>query len=90
MGVFNMLLTDSRFLFCYCSTKLSWITRRAPFEKATLKDDEFTVDFEKETTPNDIVTIIATEPLTENENWHKLEPGQMVVFRDGSLNCQFE
>ncbi len=72
LGVFNMLLTDSSHLYCYCSTKLSWLTRQAPFDRATLKDDEFTIDFEKETTPNDIVTIIATEPLTDNESWARL------------------
>ncbi len=88
MGVFNMLLTDSSSLYCYCSTKLSWITRQAPFDKATLKDDEFTVDFEKETTPADIVTIIATDPLTDNETWNQLYAGQMVVFRDGTLTQQ--
>ncbi|WP_330925312.1 class II glutamine amidotransferase [Candidatus Sororendozoicomonas aggregata] len=84
-GVFNMLMSDSRHLFSYCSTKLSWITRKAPFEKATLKDDEFTIDFEKETTPDDIVTVIATEPLTDNEQWHKLAAGDMVVFTKGTL-----
>ena len=85
MGVYNMLLTDSSHLYCYCSTKLSWITRRAPFEKASLKDDEFTIDFEKETTPDDIVTVIATEPLTHNETWQQLAQSDMVVFRNGTL-----
>jgi len=83
MGVFNMLLTQSHYLICYCTTKLSWITRRAPFGEASLKDCEMTVDFYKETTPNDIVTVIATEPLTEDETWIKLSPGEMVVFDDG-------
>ncbi|MGB1272598.1 MAG: class II glutamine amidotransferase, partial [Endozoicomonas sp.] len=83
LGVFNMLLTDSRHLFCFCSTKLSWITRRAPFELASLKDAEITVDFEKETTDKDVVTVIATEPLTINESWNIMNSGEMVVFREG-------
>ena len=34
------------------------------------------VDFQAETTPNDVVTVIATEALTENEDWNHYEPGQ--------------
>lgn len=36
-------------------------------------------------TPNDVVTVIATDPLTDNEQWHKLETGEMVVFVDGEV-----
>ena len=83
MGVFNMLFTDSRHLYCYCSTKLSWITRRAPFNQASLKDADVTVDFQQVTTENDVVSVVATEPLTTNETWHTMAAGEMVVFRDG-------
>jgi len=82
-GVFNMLMSDSRALYCFCSTKLYWITRRAPFGVARLKDADMTVDFGEVTTPNDIVTVIATEPLTDNETWNRVEPGEMVTFQDG-------
>ncbi len=37
-GVFNMLLSDSRCLYCFCSTNLVWLTRRAPFQAATRDD----------------------------------------------------
>lgn len=83
LGVFNMLLCDSEHLYCYCSTHLSWLTRRAPFGEASLIDTELTVDFAKETTPKDIVTVIATHPLTHQESWEVMEPGSMIVFRDG-------
>ena len=85
MGVFNMLFTDSRHLYCYCSTKLSWITRRSPFEKASLKDAELLVDFEELTTANDVVSVVATEPLTTNEQWTKMTQGQLVVFDQGEI-----
>ena len=83
MGVFNMLLTDSRHLYCYCTTKLSWITRKAPFDQACLKDAELSVDFERETTQTDIVTVIATEPLTTNEQWNRMKTGELIVFHKG-------
>lgn len=81
LGVFNMLITDGEYLLAFCSTKLQWITRRAPFGKAHLSDIDVDIDFAKETTPNDIVTVIATEPLTGNESWQKMEPNEGQIFR---------
>lgn len=83
LGVFNMLMSESTRLYAYCSTKLSWITRKHPFTEASLSDCEMSVDFGNETTPKDIVTVIATQPLTENEPWIALKPGEIVVFQDG-------
>ncbi len=85
LGVYNMLLSDSRVLGSYCSTKLCWITRKAPFTTAELKDADVTIDFRQETTPEDIVSIIATEPLTNNEQWHHMKAGEMTVFRKGDV-----
>ncbi|KAE9772329.1 class II glutamine amidotransferase, partial [Escherichia coli] len=66
-GVFNMLLSDGRYVMAFCSTNLFWITRRAPFGVAKLLDQDVEIDFQRETTPNDVVTVIATQPLTGNE-----------------------
>lgn len=46
------------------------------------------VDFRAETTPHDVVTVIATEPLTENENWNRYEPGQWSLWRKGECVVQ--
>jgi glutamine amidotransferase len=83
LGPFNMLLCDSRDLYCHCSTNLNWLTRRAPFGPASLIDTDMTVDFAKETTPRDIVTVIATHPLTDHEPWIPMDRGSLVIFRDG-------
>lgn len=88
LGVFNCLLSDGDWLFSYCSTKLAHITRRAPFGPATLRDADLTVDFHAETTPNDVVSVIATEPLTDNERWHLYQPGEWVLWRDGEVLAQ--
>jgi glutamine amidotransferase len=82
-GVFNFLLSDSWHLYAHCSTEMCWITRRAPFGKARLIDADMTVDFKKHTTPNDIVTVIATRPLTSNERWTPLPPGGFIAFTQG-------
>ncbi|MDX1497520.1 MAG: class II glutamine amidotransferase [Salinisphaeraceae bacterium] len=83
LGVANFMLSDSRYLYSHCSTRMCWITRKAPFGAAQLIDAEVSVDFATETTPNDIVTVVATQPLTDNEQWHKMEKGELRVFEAG-------
>jgi len=83
MGVTNVLLSNGDALFTFCSTKLSWITRRAPFGIAKLTDADVSVDFSSVTGKNDVVSVIATEPLTVDEKWQKIPPGSYRVFVDG-------
>ncbi|MEI6556825.1 MAG: class II glutamine amidotransferase [Rhodospirillaceae bacterium] len=83
LGIFNMLLSDARHLYCRCSTNLAWLTRHAPFGTATLIDEDLTVDFDRRTSPGDVVTVIATKPLTRDEPWITLAPGSFVTFRQG-------
>lgn len=85
LGVFNFILTDGACLFAHCSNNLHWITRRAPFGKASLIDAEMVVNFNEETTNNDVVTVIATKPLTDNETWIKMSAGQWQLFCLGEL-----
>ena len=82
-GEFNFLLSDSRALFAYCSTKLVYIQRQAPFSRAALADDDVEIDFSTVTTPNDRVVVVATAPLTRNERWQPIAPGTLAVLTDG-------
>jgi predicted glutamine amidotransferase len=84
LGEFNFLFSNGETLFAHCSSKLSYIIRESPFTKAVLKDEEVSVDFNSITTQKDRVAIIATTPLTENENWINLEPGNLWMFLDGA------
>jgi glutamine amidotransferase len=88
LGVFNLLLTDGDFLLVYCSNNLHWLTRRAPFGKASLIDAEMVINFDQETTDNDIVTVIATQPLTDDEKWQKMQAGEAILFCKGELVFQ--
>jgi len=80
LGVANIIITDGESLFAYCSNNLHYLTRRAPFGQASLIDAEMAVDFQKETTPNDIVSVIATKPLTDDETWIKMSAQQWQLF----------
>jgi len=82
-GTCNVLLSDSRALYAFCTTSLWYLTRRAPFAEASLLDADLRVDFREETTPSDVVTILATRPLTEGEPWVPLAPRVVYVFERG-------
>lgn len=82
-GRFNVLVSDGKFLYAFCSSQMHWITRRAPFGKARLIDDDIQIDFKKETTAKDVVTVVATRPLTVNEKWQKMEKGELIIFKSG-------
>lgn len=84
LGVVNFILTEGEHLFAFCSNHLHWITRKAPFGKATLIDNDWEIDFQQETTEKDVVSIIATQPLTCNEQWHQLQSGELIVFHQGN------
>lgn len=84
LGKFNFLMSDSRYLYSYCSNALCWIQRRAPFARAALIDADLEVDFSEHTTPRDRVVVVATRPLTRNETWVPCRPGEFRVFGGGA------
>lgn len=84
-GTFNYLLSDGKVLFAYCSSSLYYLIRQAPFSTAHLIDEDMSIDFNYVTTPTDRVAIIATTPLTDNEQWTKCDQGELMLFSEGDL-----
>jgi glutamine amidotransferase len=84
-GTFNALISNGRWLFATATSRLHWLTRRAPFQRATLADAPVQVDFSAFTTVTDVVTLLSTEPLTSDEHWQSLLPGESLLFRAGEL-----
>lgn len=82
-GIFNYLLSDGEHLFAHCSTHLHYIVRQAPFASAHSIDRDVTVDFRELTNEGDRVAVIATLPLTDNEVWTQIKPGNLLVFQNG-------
>jgi len=85
---FNFLLSNGECLIAHASTKLAYIVRKAPFAQAHLKDEDVTVDFSDVTSPNDRVAVIATVPLTDNEDWQTMPPGTLWLFEEGEVARQ--
>jgi predicted glutamine amidotransferase len=82
-GTFNFLLSNGEGLWAHCSTQLHYVERGHPFASAQLQDEDMTMDFSKHTTVNDRVAVVVTQPLTVNETWHAMMPGELAVFVDG-------
>jgi glutamine amidotransferase len=83
-GAFNLLLSNGQALWAHASTRLHWLQRRHPFAHARLADEDLTVDFATLTTPHDRVAVVATEPLTTDEDWRPMAAGELRVFVHGA------
>jgi predicted glutamine amidotransferase len=62
---------------------LHYLIREPPFSVADLEDLDYSIDFSKVATPEDRVAVIATKPLTSNEEWVELRRGELILFDDG-------
>jgi len=89
-GIFNVIISDGRYLFARCGDNLVHIVRRFPLGHATLADEEMRVDFTQVLRGPGSVAVVATSPLTRDEAWVRATPGTLWVFRDGELVRTFE
>ncbi|MCL4543219.1 MAG: class II glutamine amidotransferase [Chloroflexi bacterium] len=85
-GDMNLLFSEGDHLYSYrdqggykglCLTK-----RTSPFDRASLKDEDWEIDLAEEKRPDQRGFVIATRPLTD-EKWNDLPPGSLRVFKDG-------
>lgn len=83
-GLFNCLISNGRWQLAYAGSLLFYLTRRPPFGCAMLCDDDVKIDFAPLTKPDDVITIIATLPLTLDEKWTQLCVDECAVFKDGA------
>lgn len=84
-GVFNFLLSNGQALWAHASTNLYYVTRQHPFAHAQLVDEDVDINFAEHTRPQDRVSVVVTAPLTKNEQWSRIQHGELKVFLDGVL-----
>ena len=84
-GTFNALISNGQWLFATATTRLHWLTRRAPFTTATLADADLKIDFSALTNASDVVTILSTEPLTRDEQWQGFAVGESMLLIEGEI-----
>lgn len=82
-GTFNFLLSNGQALWAHASTRLHYVLRQHPFTQVHLKDKDVDVDLADLNGPLDRLAIVVTEPLTTNEDWRAMAPGEFQVFVEG-------
>jgi len=84
-GTFNFTLSNGQALWAHCSTHLYRLSRIRPSVRASLCDDDLSIDVAAHESPDQRVTLIVTEPLTTHETWTAFEPGELQAFQRGEL-----
>ena len=84
-GTFNFLLSNGQALWAHASTQLHYVLRQHPFKPVHLKDDDVSVDLASLNSALDRLAIVVTEPLTTDEDWVAMTPGELLVFVDGEI-----
>lgn len=87
-GEFNFLLSNGQALLAHCTSSLWYVIREWPFCEAHLSDLDVRVDFSRHTTPRDRVAVIATQPLTDNEQWTPFAKNELILFEKGQVSRQ--
>lgn len=83
-GTFNFLLSNGQALWAHATTKLHYVLRGHPFRQVHLKDEDICVNLAELNSSEDRLVIVVTEPLTTDEDWVAMAPGELVVFVDGA------
>ncbi|MDR5684149.1 MAG: class II glutamine amidotransferase [Armatimonadota bacterium] len=85
-GTMNLLFSEGDHLYSYCDqcgyNSLCMTERTAPFDRVSLRDEDWEVDLAEEKRPDQRGFVIATRPLTD-EKWNDLPRGSLRVFKDG-------
>ena len=87
-GKFNFLLSDGTYLFAYMNRigTLHYLLRHPPHKRyVELVDEDFKINLSELKGQSEIAAIIATQPLTRNENWIPMEVNTLYVFHKGDL-----
>jgi glutamine amidotransferase len=65
---------------------LYYVVREFPFQTTKLSDCDYDLDFSQVCDERDRVAVIATKPLTMNENWIEFNRGELILFDEGLPN----
>lgn len=84
-GRFNFIMSDGKRIYAYGDDSLYYVERKAPFNSIRLIDDQYEVNLSDIKAPDEKAVIVATKPLTKNENWIKISG--LKIFENGMEIC---
>jgi glutamine amidotransferase len=87
-GELNLIFSNGKHLFAYHDRTghvgLYFLLRQAPYPVVRLRGQYLTINLADVIDQEERGYIAASEPLS-NENWNKVEPGQLLVFSEGNV-----
>jgi len=87
LGELNLIFSDGRHLFAYHDRSgyvgLHFLLRQAPYKLVKLRGQYLTFNLAEVINPDERGYIVASKPLSD-ENWNSIEPGQLLIFFEGS------
>ena len=83
-GTFNFVLSNGDAMWAHCSTHLHYLVRAYPFNRASLMDQDVSVNFAELNNAEDRAAVIVTLPLTADETWATFQPNELITFVDGA------
>ncbi|MDI6896824.1 class II glutamine amidotransferase [Methanocella conradii] len=88
LGSFNYLLSDGEKLYAHAFGKdLYYLQRKPPYDDiiAKVMDEDFKLLLGDKKSRNEKAVLIATNPLTNDENWISFKKGKVYEFENGEL-----
>jgi len=81
MGVFNFIMSDSEYLFCFGDNSLYYVRREFGHDTITLNDSDYSIKVSDMKRTGERAIIVATLPLTQEVDWKQING--LMVFKDG-------
>jgi len=81
LGKFNCILSDSEYVYAFGDNSLCFTIRTKVAKSLTLKDADYTINVSDMKRTGEKAVIIATMPLTTEEEWTKFKG--LKIFKDG-------
>jgi len=82
-GIFNFLLSDSRYLYAHRSSRLFYVEHECVSQTERLKSEDLTIRLAQDANGAQRIAAIATAPLTDDEEWQTLPEARLVAFQAG-------
>ena len=87
---FNFLMSDGETLWAYADHSLHYLERTPPYQGVvvSLPQEGYAVELARIKAPEERAVLVATEPLTDEVGWVRLQPGELLVAREGRVECR--
>ena len=87
LGTLNLIFSDGKHLFVYHDGSgylgLHYLLRQAPYKVVKLRGQYLTINLAEVINPDERGYIVASKPLSD-EDWKRIQPGQLLIFSEGN------